>query len=116
MLALASSGCKPKGCRLEGIVEEEFGTASGIVRSEKTVFSNETVKLRKPTYGIKIKNAEGDYYLEIKEWEKSLLALSEAIEPGDKVEIEYGCLNIHPDKIGNVYSQFVRIIEKGKIK
>ncbi len=117
--SIGLTGCEEdKSKTLEGIVKSEFGTASMIVESNGALFGNESVKIGNLSYGLVLTNEQGEYTIKVNDdWTKPVIALAQAIEPGDKVKITYdrfGSTQIGEDGIGITHSNSVSIIEKAK--
>lgn len=110
------NGCnQSKKEYLEGTVKEEFGTAQSIVESNGALFGNESIKFGKPNYGLVLEAVDGTYVLSVREYIKPIYALAKAIEPGDKVRINYDpATRIGKDNIGRIDSDTIELIEKAK--
>ena len=114
--SIGLAGCNNKPKTLEGTVKEEFGTAPMIVGSSGALFGNESVKIGDPTYGLVLTNEQGEYFIDVYNYRtKPVIALARAIEPGDKVRINYNrYTRIGNDGIGTTYSGTIELIEKAK--
>lgn len=112
--SIGLSGCGRQ--TLEGTVKEEFGEAQRVVESRGAFSGNESVKIGYLTYGLIITNEQGEYTIQvISHFTKPIVALARAIEPGDRVRINYdSSTSIGSDKIGKTDSDTIEVIEKAK--
>lgn len=110
------------GCSMreyeEGTVIKEYGNIPGLIKSEGALFGNNSVKINDPTYVLQIKTEKGIYTANvINHGKKHLEALSVAIEEGTKIRFavknkNYDNLGFDKDRIGNVFSSDIEILEK----
>ncbi len=115
-LALSLVGCgEVKPIYLEGRVIKESGTVVNLVESSGALFGNESVKLGNPNYLLTVETSEGKYIMDISEhYSKTLAALAEAIEVGDKVRFITNDPNDYPgfskDRIGTIHSHNIEVL------
>ncbi len=117
ILSLAAlSGCRPvKPIYLEGKVIKESGTVVNLVESSGALLGNESVKLGNPNYLLTIETSEGKYIIDVKQhWSKSLAALAEAIEVGDRIKFRTNGFYSHisKDRIANIDSYDIEVLGK----
>ncbi len=120
ILTLTSlSGCQAK--YLEGTVVKESGTVLNLVESPKPfLFGNESVKFGNPNYILTIKTNGGKYIVDLREINsyknKTLAALAEAIEVGDRVRFRTNDINgisyFSRDRIGTIPTPSLEVLGK----
>ncbi len=134
-LAFGGAGCSCYNPQYqEGKVTKESGTVVNIVESSGALFGNESVKFGNPDYVLTVETDHGKYVINVEERRfippfKSLVALAEAIEIGDRIRFKTDYIitdyTKHPlislgergdyfskDRIGSVPSNEIELLGK----